>query len=149
MHKNYHHHGTYTHVLLVLSIGECHVAQFKVSLPVLQHRWACASLPQPALTEDQMMDVATIFSSCLLCNCQGVRVGMMKQRVTGSKGECEREREKERERESQTHSPFFWSICTMSCMYTLIFLTPSGRMGAMAVIYCSLASISVDRLPII
>ena len=29
-------------------------------------------------------------------------MGMMKQRVTGSKGECEREREKERERESDT-----------------------------------------------
>ena len=37
----------------------------------------------------------------------------------------------------------------MSCMYSLILFTPSGRMGAMAVMYRSFASISVDRLPII
>ena len=129
MHKNYHHHGTYTHVLLVLSIGECHVAQFKVSLPVLQHRWACASLPQPALTEDQMMDVATIFSSCLLCNCQGVRVGMMKQRVTGSKGECEREREKERERESDTLTILLVNLHHVLYVH-LDFLDPFGKNGS-------------------
>ena len=63
---------THPHVPLILGVGECHVAQLKVPLPVLQcigNSCPRASLPQPTFTEDQMMDVATVTHTFLCCNC--------------------------------------------------------------------------------
>ena len=99
---------TYTHILLVLSIGESHIAQFKVSLPVLQrgeHRSARTSLPEPALAQDQVMDIATIFNASLLSNCRKEdrydEVHLMVGRRERRWGEREREGEREGERERE------------------------------------------------
>lgn len=58
-------------LFLILSIGECNVAQLKEPLAVLDTghgRCVAASLPQPATTQDQVMDVTSILGSCLHFN---------------------------------------------------------------------------------
>ena len=89
---------TYSHVLLVLSIGESHVAQFKVSLSVLEgigDSRAGGSLPKPTFTENQVVNVTTVFDTFLSCN--WVEAG--RRRRDGEMEREKRERERERERE--------------------------------------------------
>ena len=59
---------THSSLLLVLSIEECIIAELKVALPVLQaagHRAAMDLLEQPAMVQDQVVNVAPIFDTCL------------------------------------------------------------------------------------
>ena len=62
----------YPDFLLVLTVGECDVAQLKVPLAVLQtatHGRGRVPLPQEPLTEHQVMDVATISHTSLCRHC--------------------------------------------------------------------------------
>ena len=61
----------YPSFLLVLSVKKCVVAEFKETFPVLQVAGdgrAMTSLEQPAVVQDEVMDVATVFQARLLCH---------------------------------------------------------------------------------